>query len=38
MTVDKLEDCRIAAIEGLGLLKASDPRIYQVLLNGMDTR
>jgi hypothetical protein len=36
MTVDKLEDCRIAAIEGLGILKANDPRIYQVLLNGMD--
>jgi HEAT repeat protein len=36
MTIDKLEDCRIAAIEGLGLLKASDPRIYQVLLTGMD--
>jgi hypothetical protein len=36
MTVDKLEDCRIAAIEGLGMLKANDPRIYQVLLDGMD--
>jgi hypothetical protein len=36
MTVDKLEDCRIAAIEGLGLLKADDPRIYQVLLDGLD--
>jgi HEAT repeat protein len=36
MTIDKLEDCRIAAIEGLGLLKANDPRIYQILLNGME--
>jgi hypothetical protein len=36
MTVDKLEDCRIAAIEGLGLLKANDVRIYGVLLDGMD--
>jgi HEAT repeat protein len=36
MTVDKLEDCRIAAIEGLGVLKAPDARIYQILLDGMD--
>ncbi len=36
MTVDKLEDCRIAAIEGLGLLKASDTRIYGILLDGME--
>jgi HEAT repeat protein len=36
MTVDKLEDCRIASIEGIGLLKARDPRIYQILLDGMD--
>jgi HEAT repeat protein len=36
MTVDKLEDCRIAAIEGLGMLKAQDERIYNVLLDGMD--
>jgi HEAT repeat protein len=36
MTVDKLEDCRIAAIEGLGLLKAQDARIYQILIDGMD--
>jgi HEAT repeat protein len=36
MTIDKLEDCRIAAIEGLGLLKAQDARIYQILLDGMD--
>jgi hypothetical protein len=34
--VDNLEDCRIAAIEGIGALKAKDPRIYQVLLDGMD--
>jgi HEAT repeat protein len=36
MTVDKLEDCRIAAIEGLGTLKAQDARIYMILLDGMD--
>jgi HEAT repeats len=36
MTVDKLEDCRIAAIEGLGVLKARDPRIYGMLLDGME--
>jgi HEAT repeat protein len=36
MTVDKLEDCRIAAIEGLGSLKAQDVRIYGILLDGMD--
>jgi HEAT repeat protein len=36
MTVDKLEDCRIAAIEGIGMLKAQDARIYNILLDGMD--
>jgi len=36
MTVDTLEDCRIAAIEGLGELKANDPRILDVLIQGMD--
>jgi HEAT repeat protein len=36
MTIDKLEDCRIAAIESLGALKSDDPRIYQILLDGMD--
>jgi HEAT repeat protein len=36
MTVDTLEDCRIAAIEGLGELKAKDARIMQVLVVGMD--
>ncbi len=36
MTVDTLEDCRIAAIEGLGFLKAHDPRIMKILLDGMD--
>jgi len=36
MTVDTLEDCRIAAIEGLGSLKVQDPRINQVLLDGME--
>ena len=36
MTVDTLEDCRIAAIEGIGELKTRDPRILDVLLTGMD--
>jgi HEAT repeat protein len=36
MTIYKLEDCRIAAIEGLGMLKAQDPRIFNILLDGMD--
>jgi HEAT repeat protein len=36
MTIDKLEDCRIAAIEALGSLKSMDPRILQILLDGMD--
>ena len=36
MMVDKLEDCRIAAIESMGTLKAEDPRRYQILLEGMD--
>ena len=29
MAIDKLEDCRIAAIEGIGMLKSVDPRIYR---------
>jgi HEAT repeat protein len=36
MMVDTLEDCRIAAVEGLGTLKANDPRIMQVLVAGME--
>jgi HEAT repeat protein len=36
MTLDNLEDARIAAIEGLAELKTKDPRIFQVLLDGMD--
>jgi HEAT repeat protein len=36
MTVDSLEDCRIAAIEGLGELKAKDPRILEILVQAMD--
>jgi HEAT repeat protein len=36
MLIDRLEDCRIAAIEALGTLKANDPRIYQMLLDGME--
>jgi hypothetical protein len=36
MTLDNLEDARIAAIEGLGGLKTKDPRIYQLLVENMD--
>jgi HEAT repeat protein len=36
MNTDPLEDCRIAAIEGIGALKAQDPRIYHVLIEGME--
>ncbi len=36
MTVDSLEDCRIAAIEGLGELKSRDPRILEMLIDGME--
>jgi hypothetical protein len=36
MTVDTLEDCRIAAIDGIGELKARDPRIMQVLVSAME--
>jgi hypothetical protein len=36
MTVDNLEDCRMAAIEGLGEMKVTDPRIIQILIDGMD--
>jgi HEAT repeat protein len=36
MTIDKLEDCRIAAIEAIGDLKTHEPRILQILLDGMD--
>jgi HEAT repeat protein len=36
MTVDVLGDCRIAAIEGLGELKADDPRINVLLVQGME--
>jgi HEAT repeat protein len=36
MMVDSLEDCRIAAIEGLGTLKAKDPRIMQILVTAME--
>ena len=32
MTVDKLEDCRIAAIEGIGMLKAQDAADLQYSL------
>jgi hypothetical protein len=36
MMIDTLEDCRVAAIESIGQLKAQDARIYQLLLDGMD--
>ncbi|HMB04579.1 MAG TPA: HEAT repeat domain-containing protein [Isosphaeraceae bacterium] len=36
MTVDNLEDCRIAAIEGLAELKSHYPRVMEVLINGME--
>ncbi len=36
MNTEQLEDCRIAAIEGIGALKAQDPRIYHVLIEGME--
>ena len=36
MMVDTLEDCRIAAIDGLGELKSKDPRILQMLVSGME--
>src|SRR5271157_1433422 len=36
MSLDNLEDARIAAIEGISRLKISDPRIYQVLVDGME--
>jgi HEAT repeat protein len=36
MTVDTLEDCRVAAIEALGDLKAKDPRIEVLLVEGME--
>lgn len=35
MATDTLEDCRIAAIEALGVLKPNDPRIARVLVGGM---
>ncbi len=36
MTLDNLEDARIAAIEGLAELKTSDPRIYRMLVDAME--
>lgn len=36
MHTDPLEDCRIAAIEGIGALKVEDPRIIHVLIEGME--
>ncbi|WP_422925521.1 HEAT repeat domain-containing protein [Singulisphaera sp. PoT] len=36
MTMDGLEDCRIAAIEGLGDLKPHDSRILEMLIGGME--
>jgi hypothetical protein len=36
MSLDSLEDARIAAIEGIAGLRTKDPRIYKVLLDGME--
>ena len=36
MTIDKLEDCRIAAIEAIGSLKTQRAADLQILLDGMD--
>jgi len=36
MAVDTLEDCRIAAIDGLGELRSKDTRIMQMLVSGME--
>jgi HEAT repeat protein len=36
MNTAPLEDCRIAAIEGIGTLKTQDPRILHVLIEGME--
>jgi HEAT repeat protein len=36
MTLDNLEDARIAAIEGLAELKTDDARIFQMLVDGME--
>ncbi len=36
MTLDNMEDARIAAIEGLAEIKTKDPRIYQMLVENMD--
>ena len=36
MTLDNLEDARIAAIEGLAELKTSDARIYRMLVDAME--
>lgn len=36
MSLDLLEDARIAAIEGLADLKSDDPRIYRVLVDALE--
>jgi HEAT repeat protein len=36
MTVDNLEDARIAAIDGIAEMKTADPRIHRLLVEGMD--
>ena len=38
MTADTSGDCRVAAIEALGALKAPDPRIEALLVEGMEHR
>ncbi|MFO0890471.1 MAG: HEAT repeat domain-containing protein [Isosphaeraceae bacterium] len=36
MSLDNLEDARVAAIDGLAELKTSDPRIHRLLIDGME--
>ena len=36
MATDSLKDCQIAAIEGLAALKAPDPRVDEMLVDGME--
>lgn len=37
MVADTVNDCRIAAIDGLGDLRANDPRVFRVLIGGMES-
>ncbi len=36
MTLDNMEDARIAAIDGLAEMKTADPRIHTLLVDGME--